>query len=78
MFGSLIKESKYLPKFGSEDFAFYTQKLPGSFYRLGVGSVEKDEIMNLHSSSFNADERSLEIGMGLMAFLALEELKNKP
>ena len=62
----------------AEDFAFYTQKVPGSFYRLGVGSVEKDEIMNLHSSSFNADERSLEIGMGLMAFLALEELKNKP
>lgn len=61
----------------AEDFAFYTQKIPGTFYRLGVASPENDEVLNLHSSTFNADERSLETGVGLMCWLALEELKTK-
>lgn len=59
----------------AEDFAFYTQKLPGSFYRLGVASKSAKEVLNLHSATFDADESSLETGMGLMAWLALEELK---
>ncbi len=58
----------------AEDFAFYTQKIPGSFYRLGITSPSAKEIMNLHSSTFNIDESSLETGMGLMAWLALVEL----
>ena len=60
----------------AEDFAFYAQKISGSFYRLGVGFKNREEVLNLHSSSFDADENSLETGMGLMAWLATEELKS--
>lgn len=59
----------------AEDFAFYSQKIPGSFYRLGVASPNADDILNLHSSTFNVDENSLKTGIGLMSWLALEELK---
>lgn len=59
----------------AEDFAFYAQEIPASFYRLGVASLSEKEILNLHSATFNVDEKSLETGMGLMAWLALEELR---
>jgi len=60
----------------AEDFAFYSQKIPGSFYRLGVASPNAEDILNLHSSTFNIDENSLETGIGLMSWLALLELGN--
>ena len=59
----------------AEDFAFYTQKIPGTFYRLGVAFSDAEEVLNLHSSTFNVDERSLETGIGLMSWLTLEELR---
>jgi amidohydrolase len=58
----------------AEDFAFYTQQIPGCFYRFGVASPEDEQILNLHSSTFNADERSLETSVGLMSWLAITEL----
>ena len=59
----------------AEDFAFYTQEVPGCFYRLGVRNESKGITGGLHTSTFDIDESALEIGMGLMATLALEELK---
>jgi metal-dependent amidase/aminoacylase/carboxypeptidase family protein len=58
----------------SEDFAFYTQRIPGCFYRLGIKNKEKGIVSNLHTATFNVDERSLETGMGLMAWITLREL----
>ena len=59
----------------AEDFAFYTQHLPGCFYRLGTGNKSKGIISGVHTSTFDIDEKALQIGMGLMAWLALNELK---
>ncbi len=58
----------------AEDFAYYTQKIPGCFYRLGIRNEEKNIVSNLHTSTFDVDESSLETGMGLMAWLAYREL----
>ena len=58
----------------AEDFAFYSQRVPSCFYRLGIRNVEQGITSNLHSSTFDVDERALETGMGLMAYLALCEL----
>jgi len=58
-----------------EDFSFYGQQMPGCFYRLGTGNKQKGITSGIHTSTFNVDERSLEIGTGMMAFLALEQLK---
>jgi amidohydrolase len=59
----------------AEDFAYYTQIIPACFYRLGVKDPSWEKIRNLHTPEFDADERSLEIGMGLMAWLAVNQLK---
>lgn len=59
----------------AEDFAFYSQVMPASFYRLGTGNKEKGITASVHTPSFDIDERALEIGMGLMAFMTLTELK---
>ena len=57
----------------AEDFSYYTKEVPSCFYRLGTANKEKGIIHGLHTSSFDIDENSLEIGMGLMAFLATSE-----
>jgi len=56
----------------SEDFAYYSHIIPACFYRLGVKSPEWPEIRNLHTSNFDADESSIETGMGFMAWLAVK------
>ena len=58
----------------SEDFSYYLQQVPGCFYRLGTGNVQKGITANLHTSAFDVDEKSIETGMGLMAWLALNEM----
>ena len=62
----------------AEDFAFYSQYMPASFYRLGVGNPQKGINNGLHTSRFDIDEEALKTGMGLMAFIALQELENTP
>jgi len=56
-------------RMGAEDFGFYTQVIPGCFYRLGVRNKEKEIVHNVHTAQFNIDERAIEIGMGMMAWL---------
>ncbi len=62
------------PRMGAEDFAFYSQKVPACFYRLGTGNPDKGITSNIHTPTFNIDENALVTGMGLMAFHALGEL----
>ncbi len=59
-----------------EDFARYTQLIPGCFYRLGIANKEKGITSNLHSPTFNVDEKSIEIGTGLMIWNALNLVKS--
>ncbi|MBS1744284.1 MAG: amidohydrolase [Bacteroidetes bacterium] len=58
-------------RMGAEDFAFYSHKIPGCFFRLGVGNIEKNISSNVHTPTFNIDERAIENGMGMMAWLAV-------
>ncbi len=55
-----------VPSMGGEDFAYYLRKIPGTFYRLGVGPSEP-----LHNARFAPDENVLKVGMGVYATLAL-------
>lgn len=59
----------------AEDFAFYSQEIDACFYRLGVRNESKGIISNVHTPTFNIDEDALEIGSGLMAWLAINELE---
>jgi amidohydrolase len=59
---------------GSEDFAYYSQVLPASFYRLGTRNEAKGITSYIHTPTFDIDEAALEIGPGLMAWMSLQEL----
>lgn len=56
-------------RMGAEDFGYYTQQVPGCFFRLGVRNEEKGIVHNVHTPKFNVDERAIETGIGIMAWL---------
>ncbi len=56
----------------AEDFAYYSQKVPSCFYRLGSANISKGILHGLHTSKFDIDEDCLKIGMGLMAYLTIK------
>jgi len=58
-------------RMGAEDFAFYSHKIPACFFRLGVGNKEKNITSGVHTPYFNVDERAIEVGVGIMAWLAV-------
>lgn len=60
---------------GSEDFAYYSQLVPASFYRLGTRNEAKGITSFVHTPTFDIDEDALSIGPGLMAWMAVKELK---
>lgn len=60
----------------AEDFAYFSQRVPSCFYRLGCMNEKKGIVANLHSPDFDVDENCLETGMGLMAFITINELNN--
>ncbi|MBD0366962.1 MAG: amidohydrolase [Flavisolibacter sp.] len=55
-------------RMGAEDFGFYSQQIPGCFFRLGTGNKERGITAGVHTPYFNIDDRAIEIGMGIMAF----------
>jgi amidohydrolase len=59
----------------AEDFAFYTQHTDACFYRLGIRNEERGITSSVHTPTFDIDESALETGSGLMAWLAINELK---
>jgi hippurate hydrolase len=56
-------------RMGAEDFGYYSQKIPGCFYRLGTANKEKGITAGVHTPTFDIDEDSIEIGIGMMATL---------
>ncbi|HMJ48217.1 MAG TPA: M20 family metallopeptidase [Ferruginibacter sp.] len=57
-------------RMGAEDFAYYSHKIPACFFRLGAGNKEKGITSGVHTPTFNIDEKAIEQGMGMMAWLA--------
>jgi amidohydrolase len=60
---------------GSEDFSFYQQKVPGTFYFIGAGNKEKGIDKPHHSPLFNIDEDVLPIAMSVMTNFAMKTLQ---
>ncbi|MEM6643934.1 MAG: M20 family metallopeptidase [Bacteroidota bacterium] len=60
----------------AEDFAFYTHQVPGCFYRLGTRNEARGITSGVHTPTFDIDEKALTTGMGLLAYLALNELQS--
>ena len=61
-------------RMSSEDFSYFSQECPSCFFRLGVANTEKKIHHLVHTPYFNIDEKSLEIGVGLMSYLTFFNL----
>jgi amidohydrolase len=56
----------------AEDFAYYSNIMPGCFYRLGTAEPSGRKSYPVHNPRFDVDENSMLTGMGLMAYQAME------
>lgn len=63
------------PSMVGEDFSYYLEKRPGSFFWLGGRNVNLKEIYYNHNPKFDIDESSLLIGMMMHINIAIEYLK---
>ncbi len=57
-----------------DDFAYFGERVPASYFKLGVGNANIGAIYPIHSPKFKADENALPIGAELMASIAVEFL----
>jgi len=57
------------PVMGGEDFAYYLEKIPGTFLRLGVGNRP-----SLHNSSYDFNDEAIPFGIKIMSGIALRFL----
>jgi metal-dependent amidase/aminoacylase/carboxypeptidase family protein len=56
------------PSMGGEDFAYYTQKIPGAMFRLGVATAT-GPAESLHSPNFDFNDQSIEAGISVLVAL---------
>ena len=61
----------------AEDFAYFAQRVPSCLFRLGVRDEGQGIVSGLHSTTFDADERALVTGTGLLAWFAINLLKKE-
>lgn len=61
-------------RMASEDFSYFSQQIPSCFFRIGVGNKIKNISHSVHTPYFNIDEKSLEVGVGLMSYLTVANL----
>lgn len=59
----------------AEDFSYYTHEVDACFYRLGTRNEAKGITSSVHTPTFDIDESALELGSGLMAWIALKQLQ---
>ncbi|MEL6865762.1 MAG: M20 family metallopeptidase [Bacteroidota bacterium] len=61
-------------RMSSEDFAYYSHKIPACFYRFGTGNAARGITAPVHTNTFDVDEESLLLSTGLMAYLAIRSM----
>ncbi len=54
---------KKLPSLGVEDFSFFQDRAPGTFYHLGCGNKANGVVSALHTDTFDIDEDCLNLGV---------------
>ena len=69
--GSTIES---LAGMGGEDFSYFSNVVPGFYYRLGVANVSKNIIAGVHTAEFDVDEGCLKVGVLTMACVVMDAL----
>lgn len=62
---------------GAEDFAYYLEKVPGTFYRLGIRNEKMGITADIHNDHFTIDEEALRTGIAMQAYLAVKALESR-
>jgi amidohydrolase len=65
------------PQMGAEDFAYYLQKVPGSFWWIGAANKAMGATASIHSARFKIDEAAFVYGAAQLASVAIEYLRRK-
>ena len=75
-----IGKEKYIelshPSLGSEDFAFYLEKVPGMMFRLGTANENYQSKLALHNPQIIFDDDSLKTGISIMSDFAVRYLNS--
>ena len=58
----------------AEDFAFFSERMPVCFYRIGTGGQTPETRFNVHHPNFDVAQESMETALGLMTWLTLNAL----
>lgn len=74
LFGS-ENVQQFEPKMWGEDFGFYAQKIPCTFWMLGVRPEKMESMPGLHNPFFTPDENALVLGTSMLANAAIEWLQ---
>ena len=69
-----LRQLKAAFPFNCEDFAYYTEKVPGAMVWLGAANPDKGKYAMLHTPDFDVDEICLETGTIAMATLLINTL----
>jgi amidohydrolase len=71
--GALVPASR---SWGGDDFAWYTQQVPGAYLRLGTHDPSGDApMLDLHAGHFDVDEEAIEVGVRVLVAVAQEQLR---
>ncbi len=62
------------PSMGGEDFAYYAERVPAAFFRLGVRPRGSVEAPGLHNPRFNFNDDALPIGAAMFRQIAMDFL----
>jgi len=53
------------------------ERVPGSYARLGVHDPASTELLDLHASTFDIDERAIAVGIRTLSAAALSWLRSQ-
>jgi amidohydrolase len=62
------------PKMGAEDFSYFLEQKPGSYFFVGHKNVERGIVWGHHHPKFDVDEEALGVGLATMATSVLTYL----
>ena len=59
----------------AEDFAYFLEKVPGTYYRLGIRNEALGIGADIHNDHFTIDETAMKTGAAMQAYLAVKSLE---
>lgn len=62
------------PSMAGDDFAYFGERVPSAYFKLGIGNADIGAVYAIHSPKFFADENAFPIGSALMAQIAVDFL----